>query len=81
MAKSESIYGIGKMPGPLATVYSCPCCKFVIRVPRGRGQGRGHGLRSGGAAFSKMVAHVRATHPSQPREASLAARPVTTEAA
>lgn len=64
----ESLYGIRKMSGPLATIYACPCCPFTIRVGRMRsGAGRGYGLRTGGAAFSQMSAHVRAEHPEQPR--------------
>ncbi|WP_327210314.1 hypothetical protein [Rhizobium leguminosarum] len=62
-------YGIRVMAGPLATVYACPCCKEVVRIPRERNPGRGFGLRTGGAAFSRMCAHVRAEHPDQPAEA------------
>lgn len=64
LIKSE--YGIGKFSGPFATVYTCPCCKHHIVVKRGGpGCGRGYGLRTGGGAFSKMRAHVRAEHPDQ----------------
>jgi hypothetical protein len=65
-----SVYGIAKMAGPFATVYACPCCKHTISFRRSRPVekvGRGYGLRTGGAAFSKMVAHVRSEHPEQPR--------------
>lgn len=62
-----SIYGIMKFAGPTATVYGCPCCKFIIRIGRERSPGRGYGLRTGGAAFSQMVAHVRKDHPTQAR--------------
>jgi hypothetical protein len=66
----KSSYGIAKAAGPFATVYACPCCKFLIRIPRSRPGdrvGRGYGLRTGGAAFSKMCAHVRNEHPEQPK--------------
>lgn len=69
---TKSSYGIAKIRGPMATIYSCPCCPFFIKVPRSRpgtGAGRGYGLRTGGAAFSKMCAHVRTEHPNQRREA------------
>ncbi|HVQ44522.1 MAG TPA: hypothetical protein VMT30_06155 [Candidatus Saccharimonadia bacterium] len=60
-------YGIKVTSGPLATVYECPCCKHVERFENGvRGTGRGHGLREGGACFSKMAAHIRRDHPEQP---------------
>jgi len=66
-----SLYGIRKFAGPAATVYACPCCKFTITIRRQMNPGRGFGLRTGGAAFSKMCAHVRADHPKQPREPSV----------
>jgi len=52
-----------KHPGPRGTSYACPFCKFYLFIPRGPGQGRGHGLRTGGAAYSKVAAHIRAEHP------------------
>lgn len=70
MGSSKSIYGIGKHSGPFATVYACPRCSFFIKVPKSHPAnrvGRGYGLRTGGAAFSQMAAHVRREHPDQPR--------------
>lgn len=62
-------YGIRVVAGPLGTVYSCPCCKESVSIRRERNPGRGFGLRTGGAAFSRMCAHVRAEHPEQPEDA------------
>jgi hypothetical protein len=57
---------VKKHSGPLATVYTCPFCKFSLSFPKGRpGVGRGHGLRHGGALHSKLAAHIRAEHPDQ----------------
>lgn len=62
-------YGIKIHSGPFATVYACPCCKHTEKFENGRpGVGRGHGLRNGGACFSRMVRHVRDAHPEQPKE-------------
>ena len=61
-------YGITSHHGPLATIYTCPCCKHFEKFTNGRaGTGKGHGLREGGACYSRMVAHVRKDHPDQPR--------------
>lgn len=57
--------------GPLATVYSCPFCKALIvnkHSRPGHKVGRGFGLRTGGAAHSKMRAHIRAAHPDKVAE-------------
>jgi hypothetical protein len=60
----------------LRTVYSCPFCKLTDVVPSGRGMGRGYGLASGGAAHSKMAAHIRAEHPAElERATELMAKP------
>ena len=54
--------------GPLATVYCCPFCRYVERVPKGRqlgggaGQGRGYGLRQGSIKQAAVVAHIKAAH-------------------
>jgi hypothetical protein len=59
-------YGIKSHHGPVATVYSCPCCDHSEKFQNGlRGAGRGHGLRNGGGCYSRMVAHVRREHPEQ----------------
>lgn len=56
-------YGIRVHRGPYATVYACPSCKHIEKFTSGRpGVGRGHGLRNGGACFSRMVAHIRREH-------------------
>jgi hypothetical protein len=49
--------------GPFGTVYACPHCKHTEKTNPGRGQGRGHGLRTGGAAFSRVSAHIKKEHP------------------
>jgi len=50
----------------LGTVYKCPFCPHHEAVPRGRrGVGRGYGLATGGAAHSRLGAHIRAAHPEQ----------------
>lgn len=62
-------YGMKVHRGGLATVYACPCCSHIEKFSSGRpGVGRGHGLRNGGGCYSRMVAHIRATHPEQPKE-------------
>jgi hypothetical protein len=45
--------------GPRGTVYGCPICKRAEFIKRGgAGSGRGYGLRTGGGAYSRMVAHI-----------------------
>ena len=51
--------------GPRGTVYSCPFCKHFEMTRRGPGQGRGHGLRTGGAAHSRVSAHIASTHSTE----------------
>lgn len=65
--RPELSHGVWKTYGPFATVYSCSLCKESVIVRRGRneGAGRGFGLRTGGGAYSRMRAHVRAAHPSE----------------
>lgn len=46
----------------LGTVYSCPLCPAHEVVMHGRRDGRGHGLREGGGAFSRMASHIFRTH-------------------
>jgi hypothetical protein len=54
---------VQRFSGPLSTVYCCPFCRHVERVPKGtRGQGRGYGLRAGSQAQAACVAHIKATH-------------------
>jgi hypothetical protein len=68
MTKNPAGDLVRKASSALATVYACPFCNHVLRNPKGRagqGMGRGHGLRTGGALFSKMAAHIRAEHPAE----------------
>ena len=60
-----SAKGVKVFRGPRGTVYSCPHCKHHELVAKGPGEGRGHGLRTGGAAHSRMVAHMRLQHPDK----------------
>lgn len=60
--KREHAHGITSYRGPAGTVYVCPHCTHSIMLPKGRGMGRGYGLRTGGAAFSHMVAHINKEH-------------------
>ena len=55
--------------GPLGTTYGYPFCRHAITVPRGGiGSGRGYGLRTGGAAHSRIAAHIRAEHAERLRD-------------
>lgn len=55
-----------KASGPMASVYACPFCKHMEKIPRGLpGVGRGHGLRTGGGAHSRMSAHIRQEHAAE----------------
>jgi hypothetical protein len=57
---------VKKTTGAVATVYSCPFCKHHTVNRKGtRGQGRGHGLRTGGALHSQLAAHIRREHPAK----------------
>jgi hypothetical protein len=57
---------VKKTSGPAATVYSCPFCKHSTINRKGtRNQGRGHGLRTGGALHSQLSAHIRHEHPDE----------------
>lgn len=48
--------------GPLGSVIACPHCLFAVKIPRGRGMGRGYGLASNSQARSKVIAHIKAEH-------------------
>lgn len=64
MRTSVRKYGIKVHSAPLGTVYQCPVCSHTESFRSGfRAAGRGHGLRNGGACFSRMVAHIRREHP------------------
>jgi hypothetical protein len=57
---------VKKTSGPAATVYACPFCKhYTVNRKGARGQGRGHGLRTGGALHSQLAAHIRHDHPAE----------------
>lgn len=60
--------------GPRGTVYGCPHCKRAELVLRGGpGSGRGYGMRTGGAAFSRLAAHIRSDHADAIEQATVAA--------
>ena len=54
-----------KFRGPLGAVYSCPYCQHSEMTRPGIGQGRGHGLRTGGAAHSRVSAHIASKHSTE----------------
>ena len=56
-----SAQGVRITKGPLGTVYTCPFCNRFNKIAKrlGAGSGRGHGLRTGGAAHSQVVAHMK----------------------
>ncbi len=52
--------------GPMASVAYCPFCNpprpFLVRVPKGRGMGKGYGLAAGSTARAKVAAHIKELH-------------------
>lgn len=53
---------VKKFVGSRGTSYACPFCKHFVTIRKGPGQGRGYGLRTGGAAHSQMGKHIREMH-------------------
>jgi hypothetical protein len=49
----------------MAVVRCCkvPGCKFFTKVTKGRGGGRGYGMREGNKARGELIQHVKAAHP------------------
>jgi hypothetical protein len=60
MAVHDQHYTKGN--GPLAAVYACKHCRFVLRIPKGQGGGRGQGLRTSATARGEMVRHIKTEH-------------------
>lgn len=68
MSGRKAVDYVQKFKGPIATVYGCPFCKHMTRIPKSRPGdrvGRGYGLRTGGPAFHQMAAHIRKEHPER----------------
>ena len=65
---------VGSVTAALATIKYCPFCRVTVEgvskftFRKGRGGGRGAGLRFGGPATARIAAHIRAEHPEKLEE-------------